>query len=279
MLVFILKYLVLTLCLAYLNHVFSKKKAVAQDVKRHVLEKRLKLYAALHKLITRNSALIAPPALNEQYYWSLIDGMPFRIGDQKMEYVSYFGSYDKLSEYYLLLQGEHSGSVFLPKDVEETLQMVNDWYVNVMELLSAFKVLEDEDTSLTDEQRNEHLDLACQMFGIALQSDIEQMSHHLKHTLTARLQMPSLLNLFKVSVVNKVRLWFFKRNYEKFDLGKYSPCLLLVLNYIHVSVRYSRDEFDELPEDERTAELREFHASFIKHLPNDGNIASDSDRD
>ena len=79
--------------------------------------------------------------------------------------------------------------------------------------------------------------------------------------------MPSLLNLFKVSVINKIRLWFFKRNYERFDLIKYTPYLLLVLNYIHISDQYNRDEFDELPDDERKIILREFNASFITHLP------------
>jgi len=41
MFVFILKYLIIALCLAYLNHVFSKKKAVQMDVKRHMLEKKV----------------------------------------------------------------------------------------------------------------------------------------------------------------------------------------------------------------------------------------------
>ena len=59
---------------------------------------------SLHKLIHHNSLLIAPPVIMEQYYWSLIDGMPFRIGDQKMEYVSYFSSYEKLNEYCMLIQ-------------------------------------------------------------------------------------------------------------------------------------------------------------------------------
>lgn len=83
MYVFILKYVIIALCLAYMNHVFSKKKAVMYDVKRHILEKRLEIYASLHKLFLRNSTLIAPPAIKEQYYWSLMNGMPFRIGDQK----------------------------------------------------------------------------------------------------------------------------------------------------------------------------------------------------
>jgi hypothetical protein len=81
MYILILKYILIALCLAYVTHVFSKKREVMLDVKRHVLEKRLKLYASLHKLIHHNSLLIAPPVILEQYYWSLIDGMPFRIGD------------------------------------------------------------------------------------------------------------------------------------------------------------------------------------------------------
>lgn len=112
MFVFILKYIFIALCLAYMNHVFSKKKAVMYDVKRHILEKRLEIYASLHKLFLRSSTLVAPPAIKEQYYWSLMNGMPFRIGDQKMEYVSYFDTYKKLYDYYLFLQRSLSKSVF-----------------------------------------------------------------------------------------------------------------------------------------------------------------------
>lgn len=43
MYILILKYILIALCLAYVTHVFSKKKEVMLDVKRHVLEKRLKL--------------------------------------------------------------------------------------------------------------------------------------------------------------------------------------------------------------------------------------------
>ena len=194
MYILILKYILIALCLAYVTHVFSKKKEVMLDVKRHVLEKRLKLYASLHKLIHHNSLFIAPPALMEQYYWSLIDGMPFHIGDQKMEYVSYFSSYEKLNEYCMLIQKQFSQTLFWPKDIEATLDSVNEWNDNVLSLLTAFKMMEEENKSLNDEKRKEHLDLACQIFGIALQHDIEYISDHLKSMLADRLQMPNLLN-------------------------------------------------------------------------------------
>ena len=41
---------------------FSKKKEVMLDVKRHVLEKRLKLYASLHELIHHVSDQFSPSA-------------------------------------------------------------------------------------------------------------------------------------------------------------------------------------------------------------------------
>lgn len=249
------------------------------DVKKHVLEKRLRLYAALHKVIMRNTDLIAPPALMERYYWSLIDGMPFRIGDQKMEYVSYFGSYDKLNEYCLLLEYGSPKSVFLPKDIEQILQMVNDWYGVVQDILTAFKMVEAEDASLTDKQRKEHLDLACQMYGIALQYDIEYVSNHLKGILADRLQMPSLLNLFKASVYNRFRFWFFQFKYDRLDLYKKTSYLIAMLLYVHISDRYSRNEYEELPDEQKETMLDEFHASFIKYIPDDGDFTSDSDRD
>ena len=269
MYVFILKYVIIALCLAYMNHVFSKKKAVIYDVKRHILEKRLKIYAKLHKLILRNSTLIAPPAIMEQYYWSLMDGMPFRIGDQKMEYVSYFDTYNKLSDYYLLIQGSRSNSVFLPKNINDSLELVFVWYKSVLELLTTFKMVEDEDPTLNDKQKQEHIDLACKMFGIALQYDIDYVGTYQKHLFAARLQMPSLLNLFKVSVESKIKLWLFERKFKKLDLCKYPSYLMVLLIYIHVSGKYSRDEFDELPTDRRNLIMKEFHSRFIKKMPHD----------
>lgn len=269
MYILILKYILIALCLAYVTHVFSKKKEVMLDVKRHVLEKRLKLYASLHKLIRHNSLIIAPPALMEQYYWSLIDGMPFRIGDQKMEYVSYFSSYDNLNEYCRLIQEQSSQSLFWPKDIEAILDSVSEWNDGVLSILTAFKMMEEENKSLDDKRRKEHLDLACQIFGIALQHDFEYISEYLKSTLADRLQMPNLLNLFKVSFVDKYRLWLFERNVDKADLYEHGPSLMVLLLFIHIRDEYTRDEYDDLPEDHRNAILERFHTSIIKYLPHD----------
>ena len=269
MYILVLKYILIALCLAYVTHVFSKKKEVMLDVKRHVLEKRLKLYASLHKLIHHNSLFIAPPALMEQYYWSLIDGMPFRIGDQKMEYVSYFSSYEKLNEYCMLIQEQSSQTLFWPKDIEATLDSVNEWNDNVLSLLTAFKMMEEENNSLNDEKRKEHLDLACQIFGIALQHDIEYISDHLKSMLADRLQMPNLLNLFKVSFADKCRLWLFERHIDKADFYKHGASLVVLLLFVHIRDEYTRDEYGNLPEHDRDSIMKRFHTSIIKYLPHD----------
>ena len=269
MYILILKYILIALCLAYVTHVFSKKKEVMLDVKRHVLEKRLKLYASLHKLIHHNSLFIAPPALMEQYYWSLIDGMPFRIGDQKMEYVSYFSSYEKFNEYCMLIQEQSSQTLFWPKDIKATLDSVNEWNDGVLSILTAFKMMEEENKYLDDKRRKDHLDLACQIFGIALQHDIVYISEYLKSTLADRLQMPNFLNLFKVSFVEKYRLWLFERNIDKADLYEHGPSLMVLLLFIHIRDEYTRDEYDDLTEDDRNTILEKFHTSIIKYLPHD----------
>lgn len=269
MYILILKYILIALCLAYVTHVFSKKKEVMLDVKRHVLEKRLKLYASLHKLIHHNSLFIAPPALMEQYYRRLIDVMPFRIGDQKMEYVSYFSSYEKLNEYCMLIQEQSSQTLFWPKDIKATLDSVSEWNDGVLSILTAFKMMEEENKSLDDKRRKDHLDLACQIFGIALQHDIVYISEYLKSTLADRLQMPNFLNLFKVSFVEKYRLWLFERNIDKADLYEHGPSLMVLLLFIHIRDEYTRDEYDDLTEDDRNTILEKFHTSIIKYLPHD----------
>lgn len=267
MVVLVLKYVVIALLLAYLNRVFSKKKAVMTDVKKHILEKRLTIYAAIHKALQGNKSIIAPPAMKELYYWNFIEGMPFRIGDQRMEYVSYFNSYDTLIGYFAILQKTgFSKATLLPKDVAESLEMVRDWYGSVIDILTAFKLTE-EDTAISVDQRKEHLDLACQLFGIALQSDICAIGGYLEKSLVDRLHYPSLLNLFKVSVINKIRMKWFRNKYKRLDLCCNASFLVVLLTFVNVSDKYSRDEFEKLPDDQRRLIQKQFHTSFVKHLP------------
>lgn len=267
MIFFILKYIFIALFLAYFTQVLSKKKEVMLGVKKQVLERRLALYASLYKVLHRNSTLIAPPAADEQYYWSMMGGMPFHIGDQKMEYVSYFHSYERFNEYSLQIQQMCSKKVFLPKEIEDELKMVAEWFLTISDFLGAFKKVEEEKRPFSDELRSEHLDLACQMCGIALQYDIEFVSSHLKSILAARLRMPSLLNLFEVSIINKCKLWSFKRNFKKLDLYEHTPSIILLLIFVHISNVYTRDEFDKLPENKRETIMQEFHSSYVKYLP------------
>lgn len=81
--------------------------------------------------------------------------------------------------------------------------------------------------------------------------------------------MPNFLNLFKVSFVDKYRLWLFERNVDKADLYEHGPSLMVLLLFIHIRDEYTRDEYDDLPEDDRNAILERFHTSIIKYLPHD----------
>ena len=130
-------------------------------------------------------------------------------------------------------------------------------------------MMEEENKSLNDEKRKEHLDLACQIFGIALQHDIEYISDHLKSMLADRLQMPNLLNLFKVSFVDKCRLWLFERHIDKADFYKHGASLVVLLLFVHIRDEYTRDEYDNLPEHDRDSIMKRFHTSIIKYLPHD----------
>lgn len=266
MMVLFLKYIVAALLLAYMNHVFSKKKAVCIDVKRHVIEKRLHAYAKLHKAMLSDTSLIAPPAYIEQFYWSIISGMPFSIGGQKMEYPSHFSSYGALCTYVSRLhQDSGVGHSFLPDDIVESISLVVEWYDLVLELIAAFKLAEEKEYG--GEAR--HTDVLCHAFGIALQKDITQIHSHLSRMLADRLQQPSLLNLFKVSVVDKWRMKCFEHRFDKFQLFAFSQHLSLVMVLVHVSDKYTRKQFDELPDDERSHIVSGFNRLLVKFLSHD----------
>ena len=214
MLVLILQYLFIALFLAYLGNVFSKKRAVKMEIRKYIWESRLSVYASLHKILLENSLIVAPPMLNENYYWSLIDGMPFHIGDQKMEFVSCFGSYDLLVEYtYRLRQEGKVKSSYLPEDMIACLDLALEWYEGIMNLLTAFKMTEQADMSMDEKIKVRHLNLACNLFGIALQKDIAVVTNLLIEMVTDSLHTPSLMNLFKVSVVNQWKIRRFKKNF------------------------------------------------------------------
>lgn len=261
-----LKYIAVALLLAYMNHVFSKKKAVCIDVKRHIIEKRLHAYAKLHKTMLSDTSLIAPPAYQEQSYWSLMSGMPFSIGDQKMEYASHFSSYDALCAYVCKLrQDGGAGHSFLPDDIVKSISLVIEWYDLVLELVTAFKLAEENECG--GEAR--HTDMLCHAFGIALQNDITIIHSHLSRMLADRLQQPSLLNLFKVSVVDKWRMRHFEQRFDKLQLFAFSQYLSLVMVLVHVSDKYSRKQFDELPAGERSRIVSSFNKSLVKFLSHD----------
>ena len=84
-----------------------------------------------------------------------------------------------------------------------------------------------------------------------------------------RLQMPNLLNLFKVSFVDKCRLWLFERHIDKADFYKHGASLVVLLLFVHIRDEYTRDEYDDLPVKNRNAILERFHTSIIKYLPHD----------
>lgn len=81
--------------------------------------------------------------------------------------------------------------------------------------------------------------------------------------------MPNLLNLFKVSFVDKYRLWLFERNVDKADLYEHGPSLVVLLLFVHIRDEYTRDEYDNLPEHDRDFIMKRFHTSIIKYLPHD----------
>ncbi len=72
-----------------------------------------------------------------------------------MEYVSYFSSYDNLNEYCRLIQEQSSQSLFWPKDIEAILDSVNEWNDGVLSILTAFRMMEEENKSLDDKRRKE----------------------------------------------------------------------------------------------------------------------------
>lgn len=61
----------------------------------------------------------------------------------------------------------------------------------------------------------------------------------------------------------------FERYFTRLQLNRYASYLVVTLLYIYVSDKYSRDEFDELPDQYSNIIVQEFYSSFLKYFPHD----------
>lgn len=257
-------YILVPLIIGYVTAVLTKRKEVEMEVKRDFMSRRINAYSNIHAFMRKSSLVIAPPMYLEALYSDFLDGTGFTIGDQQMEYSSYFDDYQRLESYVEELSSLiRDAGVYLEPSLRNELGNMQEWYKDVMNLLRAFKRTEaDETWNIPEESQNIKLKLGCNLLGIALQHDINHFSNSIEEKISDKLRHPKLEN------------WYEKETDEVFSDSSYSEsqlvtrigevCLLLV--FAHISDKYSRDEFDDLDDEERKMIMNEFHKVFTDKL-------------
>ena len=260
----ILTYLFVPLIIGYVTTVITKRKEVEMDVKREFVSRRIDAYVALHTFMRRNSLLIAPPMYQEYALLSYIQGTGFIIGDQGMEYVSYFNDLQSLEKH----KGELSSllmkyDVYLEPSVKVELNDMADWYTEVMHILNAFRQTESDPYWQTSgDVRDVKIRLACNLLGTALQDDINMFSRLIEDRLSEKLRKPRLRFWYETEGSGEVA----RGSFASSQLVKKSDMVGLILFYAHISDRYSREQFDDLSEEERNRIMQEFCTKWADNL-------------
>ena len=293
MLFLIIKYIVVALIIAYFTIVLARRKKVDIELKGEFLEHKLQAYVRIHTFLVKTQDVIASPIYLEHYYQTLINGTPFKIGDQKMEYSSFFNSFEKFDAYQKELKDIISwNSIYLDYSLENILLEMQCWIEDIHDMLSAFiKTERDGSWKFSQKQQEDHINLACQIFGIVLQNDINNFSHKINNKLARRLQHPRLGKWYhescfdkflsklseycekradgksnrKKSLLQLFYLYILHPAYGCSQFNKYPSFLIVVLAFIHWSDKYTRDEFDELELEKRAVMINGFHKCFIKY--------------
>ena len=255
MIIQIVTYILLPLIVAYITTVMTKREEVELDAQGQLLEHRVQAYAEVYRFMRKSLNRIAVPFVEEKLYADCLEGSMYKIGRQGMEYASFLSSIENIDKYSdqlerLLL----TNSLYLDSKLEGELNNLQSWIANLQYLLKSFKATEEDSRWKFDAYlRNQRERYACSLLGIALQDDINRFTDNIEPLLEDKLRHP------------KICKWNFRRttegddnSFEQSQLAMNVPDLIVRLNYLHYSDRYTPNEFDELPEQQRNKYLEEF---------------------
>lgn len=256
-------YILLPLVVAYFTTVMNKRKEVQLEAQGQLLEHRIQAYAEIYRFMRQNLLRIAVPHVEETLYADCLEGSKYKIGRQGMEYASYLSSIERIEQYsdqlkHLLL----ANRLYIEPKLLCELNSLQEWIENYHKLIKAFKATEENPRWNFDaDLRRTKVRFACSLLGIALQEDINRFSSNIEPVLEERLRHP------------RISQWSFKASEEDYDssfthsqLATQLPDLIVRLNYLHYSNRFTPNEFDSLPNNQILKYLTEFAQTLQNNL-------------
>jgi len=197
----VIRYVVVTLILAYLANVYVKRKNISTDIKGRVLEWRVETYKGIHRWVMRFQSVIAAPSQDEEHYRNILAPTNFKIGYQGMEYASFFDTSERLFKFAMEFnQMMNKEEGFIDYSLKHELNSFQYWLDDVIMFYAAFGKTEyDKRWKFGEETIKRHCELASRVLGIALQKDVNTYYHKIDEMLRDRLRNIKIAGVYSES--------------------------------------------------------------------------------
>lgn len=272
---------------------YQKRKEVEFQIKGRILTRKIERLEAVERVVGELYHRINPPLAQEAMFDKFLDGTgcPFEY----MEYPAMMNSEKCFDDYYRELHRViRDGHNYMTFQLEKTLSEMGEYFTHLKDFLDAFSDTElTVDWGFSKDEAQRHIDMVYQLAGIAFQQDFDrfycvvdrEIARQMKNVKLdygySRLRnkvwnfkQTFLLSLEKYldEKYTRGRLcrWiyygYFYRNYGHSVFLKKVDMLILMMMLVHYSDRYTRDDFDNLPESQRRNLIQLFHAAYVSNL-------------
>lgn len=272
---------------------YQKRKEYEVKIKGQLLEMMLRGYERIAKDLYKLYSNIAPPLHKQALYDSLFNGMPFPVIETS--YPSFMDSEKAFDDYYRNFNSlVREEKIFIDRKLSALLDQYTSFLSEIKMFLDAFVDTEHiKGIGLSAEESERNISLAYQCFGIALQQDFVRFYANFDTQIASRLRNVRLkvgvgglakkIDSLKAKTILALERAMTRKNligriatrvyyrlvfrlYGKSQILANPSFLVLLLCYIHHSPRFSRDQFDELPESRRKQYMDTFHKMYISNL-------------
>jgi hypothetical protein len=257
---------------------YQKRKEVEIQIKGKILTHRIENLEKVEKVVGELFHKISPSLKDETLYQHIINGMNFPI--REMEYAIIFDNEKNFDAYYqrinAVVMEAHS---YMTLRMEKTLSEFIQYLTELKLMMDAFGDTERcIDWGYSANEVSNNMDNAYRLAGTVLQSDIDrfycivdnevarQMKHislkygynrfwkklwDIKQNVLESLEKYLDNKGWRGYVSKKIYYGYINRNYGNSCLINSADTFVVMLMFVHYSSRYSRDQFDDLPKEQK----------------------------
>jgi len=261
---------------------YQKRKEVEIKVKGNLLLKRLEALEKVNHLNNEIFHKIAPSAYVQVSYLSLLERFSFPIDE--LEYAFFCDSEAAFDDYYKRLGRLISNErIFFDYDIDRRLSEYQNYLTEIKVILDAY-------CDVVQNGISDKINIVYKFFGVIFQQDFNRFHALIDQSIAKKMRKISLaykdqyfkrasnkihyklsmqcekhLNTknLKGKISQKIYYNYVYSNYGNSVLIRNIQNALLILMYFYYSDRYTIEQFDNLPEEERTNLIKSFHAQYM----------------